>query len=200
MFGVARSRMVRDNFGMKGATFDRYERTGDGFIAIDVAAERVEHLYNDFDKSAPYIRRDLDHDLVDYLIECASELKGKDFVLRFTLEKSPDEENLVRIRRSVNAYFLYLERGEQRRVLQMFRRAAILFCIGLGIFFLAVSVNRALGADRSVVANVFAEGLTVAAWVSLWESLAVFLVEWFPLRANLAMYRRLGEAEVRFQG
>lgn len=47
-------------------------------------------------------------------------------------------------------------------------------------------------------AYVFAEGLIVAAWVSLWESLAIFMVEWFPLRKNTKLYRLLAEAELIF--
>jgi hypothetical protein len=98
----------------------------------------------------------------------------------------------------VNNYFLYLAATEKRRILTMFRRSLVLFCIGLGILFVSVSVNRALGTDRSVVANVFAEGLTVAAWVSLWEALAVFLIGWFPHRRNIQLYDRLAHTPLRF--
>lgn len=183
---------------MKRTAQNRYEKASDGRIVIDVAATRVEVLYNDFDKNAPFIRRDLDQDLVNYLIAGARELKRESFILRFTLDQTPDDEKQLRIRQSVNAYFLYLVECEQQRVLQMFRRSGILFCIGLALLSLSVSVNRALGPERSVVANVFAEGLTVAAWVSLWESLAVFLIEWFPLRKNTVLYRLLADAELTF--
>ena len=40
----------------------RYETTAAGEIIIDVAAARVQDLYNDFDRNAPYVRRDLDQD------------------------------------------------------------------------------------------------------------------------------------------
>ncbi len=42
---------------------DRYEHTVDGIVIIDVAARRVEDLYEDFDKTAPYHKKDLDEDL-----------------------------------------------------------------------------------------------------------------------------------------
>lgn len=183
---------------MKRTVLNRYEIASDGRIIVDVAAIRIEDLYNDFDKHAPFIRRDLDQDLVDYLIACARELKQESFILRFSLDQPAGDEKQSRIRQSVKAYFLYLAELEQLQVLQMFRRSGILFCIGLTILFLSVSVNRTLGAERSVVANVFAEGLTVAAWVSLWESLAVFLIEWFPLRKNTMLYRLIAHAELSF--
>jgi len=89
--------------------------------------------------------------------------------------------------------------NEVREILRMFRRSSILFAIGLGILFAAVSLNRLLGPERSVTANVFAEGLTIAAWVSLWEALAIFLVEWFPHRKNYVLFRRLAHARVVFR-
>ena len=56
---------------MKRHLLSRYERGVDGSILIDVTATRTEDLYSDFDRSAPYVRRDLDQDLVDYLVYCA---------------------------------------------------------------------------------------------------------------------------------
>ena len=183
---------------MKRTVLNRYARAVDGRIVIDVAARRVEDLYNDFDKSAPYIRRDLDQDLCEYLVNCAMELKRNPFVVRFTLENPPDDSRQSRICRSINAYFLYLAEAERQKVTQMFRKAAILFCVGLAILFVSVWVNQALGAERSVVGNVFAQGLTVAAWVSLWESLAIVLIEWFPHRRSILLYRRLADAGLIF--
>lgn len=177
---------------------DRYERTREGHVVIDIAVTRIEFLYNDFDKNAPFFRRDLNQDLVDYLVTAARELKREPFILQFSLDEAPNEEKKSRIKRSVQAYFHYLAECEQQLVLQMFRRAGVLLCLGLAILFLSVSVNRALGPESSVVAHVFAEGLIVAAWVSLWESLAVFMIEWFPLRKNIALYRLLAEAELTF--
>lgn len=184
---------------MRRKVLSRYEKDGQGNIILDVSARRVEDLYNDFDKSAPYIRRDLDQDFADYLIECARELGRVPFKIRFTLDNPPDEPRSVRIQRSLNTYFLYMAANEIRKILKMFRRSMILFIIGLGILFAAVSLNRLLGPERSVTANVFAEGLTIAAWVSLWESLAIFLVEWFPHRRNIVLYRRLAYAELVYR-
>ncbi len=162
---------------MKRSVLSRYERDEEGHIVVDVSATRVEDLYNDFDKSAPYVRRDLDQDFADYLIGCVRELSRVPFVIWLTLANVLDEPRLSRIRRSLNTHFEYLAETEVRKILQMFRRSAILFAIGLGILFASVWLNRLLGTDRSVTANVFAEGLTVAAWVSLWEALAIFLIE-----------------------
>ena len=184
---------------MKRDVLSRYERDSNGAILIDVAAEKVEDLYSDFDRSAPYIRRDLDQELVDYLIDCARELGREPFTISFTLTHPPDDFRLSRIRRSVNNFFLYLAEVERQKVRQMVRRSLVLFCIGVAILFIAVWVNRWLGSERTVVANVFAEGLTVAAWVSLWEALAIFLIEWFPRLRDIKLYRRLATVQPLFR-
>ena len=80
----------------------------------------------------------------------------------------------------------------------MLRKSALLLAVGLAVMFIAVWVRQWLGESRSVVGDVFAEGLTVAAWVSLWESVAVLLIEWMPRRRNVRRHERLAEAEVVF--
>lgn len=184
---------------MKKDVVNRYERDSAGIILIDVAAGKVEDLYSDFDKSAPFIRRDLDQDLVDYLIDCARELGQEPFTICFSLTRPPDEARLSRIRRSINNFFLYLAEVERLKIRQMIWRSLVLFSVGIAILSIAVWVNRRLGPDRTVVANVFAEGLTIAAWVSLWEALAIFLVEWFPSLKNIKLYQGLAAVRPIFR-
>lgn len=184
---------------MKKTVLNRYERGDDGKIIIDVSASRIEDLYNNFDKSAPYLRRDLDQDLVDYLIDCAKEIGSLPFVIRFTLSQSPDEVKQSRIKKSVYNFFNYLGVREKQKLFNNFRKSAILFLIGLAILFTAVWVNKILGDHRTVFMNVLIQGLTVAAWVSLWEAIAIFLIEWLPLRRHITLYLRLAKASLIFR-
>ena len=184
---------------MRKKVLNRYERDAEGGILIDVAAEKAEHLYNDFDKRAPYIRRDLDQDLVDYLIECAREVGDEAFRISFTLVHLPDDTGLSRIRRSIHGFFMYLADVERHKIRRMIRRSMVFFSIGIAILFLSVWVNRWLGSPRTDVANVFAQGLTVAAWVSLWEALATFLVDWSPSRQDIKLYHRLASCQTVFR-
>jgi hypothetical protein len=81
----------------------------------------------------------------------------------------------------------------------MIRRSMLFFGLGIAIMYMSVWVNSWLGVERSAVANVFAEGLTVAAWVSLWEALATLLVKWLPRRRSSKRYQRLASAELTFR-
>jgi hypothetical protein len=57
----------------------------------------------------------------------------------------------------------------------------------------ALWANKVIGVREEILANVFIQGLTVAAWVALWESLATALIEWLPLRKNISLYKRLAD-------
>jgi len=184
---------------VKRDVLSRYECAPDGTVIIDVAAARVEELYEEYDKSAPYIRRDLDTDLVEYLIECARELDEVPFLIRFTLKDAPDEARQARIRSSIDGYFLYLAELEIQQLRRMFRRSSILFAIGLGILFVSLWAIRLVGEGRSVIYGVLTEGLNVAAWVALWEALALFLLEWSPHRKDIKLYRRLANTPLEFR-
>ena len=49
---------------MKKHILERYRRDAGGTLVIDIAAAKVSDLYEDFDLQAPYIKKDLDYDLV----------------------------------------------------------------------------------------------------------------------------------------
>ncbi len=184
---------------MNKTTQERYEREADGTFCIDVAADRAEDLYNNFDRNAPFIRRDLDQDLVDYLIESASELSPQPFLIRFSFTQPHDNGTLERIQRSISTFFLYMVSREQQLLRQMMYRSGVFLLLGLVILLLTLLMNRTLGSDRSVVESLLAEGINIAAWVSLWEALATFLVDWFPYRSQIRLFRKLARAKLVFR-
>ncbi|WP_345970716.1 hypothetical protein WCX72_02580 [Sulfurimonas sp. HSL1-6] len=186
--------------GNRKSYLGRYERDAQGRYIIDVAAQRPEALYDDFDRYADYLRRDLDQDLTDYLTSCARELpRQTPLVIRFTFPEAQAEEKYARIRRSIGTFFQYMAELEREKTAEMLRKAGLLFIVGVAIMFLAVWVRQWIGESPSVVGEVFAEGLTVAAWVSLWEGVALVLLEWRPHRTRVRRYERLEAAEVQFR-
>ena len=52
---------------------------------------------------------------------------------------------------------------------------------------------------RSFLNTVFAEGLTIVAWVSMWEALATFLLNWPQHLFHIRLFRKIAEAPVLFQ-
>ncbi|MDH4227568.1 MAG: hypothetical protein OEV59_07455 [Deltaproteobacteria bacterium] len=182
----------------KGNILDRYQRTRDGRVVIEVATAKVEDLYNDFDKSAPHYKKDLEEDLVDYLIDCVRDIGSEHFVLRFRFPGDNEEPLRQRVRASLANYFDYLREIEARSLAQMVRSSVIFLIIGLIVLSLSIWVNRIPGITDTVSGAVFAEGLTIAAWISLWESLATFAINWPPRKRQIKRCERLASALVFF--
>ncbi|MDO8281600.1 MAG: hypothetical protein Q7U10_03085 [Thermodesulfovibrionia bacterium] len=183
---------------MKKDLLERYSRTADGKVIIDITTERIEDLYNYFDKNAPYLKKDLDQEFVDYLIDSVHEIGKEDFVIRFRFSAMTDDTNTSRVQMSIRNYFLHQKELEVRELKRMTRKALTLFSIGVVILTLSVLVNQELAIDETVVSRLFAEGLTIAAWISLWEALATFLLNWAPHRNKIKLFERISKAPVFF--
>ena len=184
---------------MKRTIVDRYERTENGQIVLDVSVQSVEHLYNNFDRTAPYLKKDLDQSFVDHLTESVREIRAHDFVVRISLSQMPDEKVMERVRKSIRTFHTYLRDLELRAVGAMLRRSSVLFVIGLVLLALAIEATRMVSSNEGVLAGMFAQGLTIAAWVSMWEAIANLLLEWHPHRQNIRLYSRIMNAPVMFR-
>lgn len=185
---------------MEKNILDRYARDDEGRIIIEIAADRVEDLYNDYQKSAPFLKRDLEQDLVDYIVESVSEIGSEYFILQFSITGIVDMEKISRVKMSVREYFHYLKELELRELKRMFRTSLILFLIGIGVLSLLLWFNQQINIYDYMITRVLSEGLTVAAWVSLWEALATFLINWAPHRRQIKLYERIADAPVDFLG
>jgi hypothetical protein len=186
---------------MKKDILERYDRTDDGHVVIDVYASKVEELYEDFDKQAPYHRKDLDEELAAYLIDCVREIGQVGFIIRISLDGTPSGEMQERIKTSLRKFFMYqreLESASMKRLL----RKSLIFCFsGIVLLFLSLWLSGFMTSDpeRSFYRQVMVEGVTIAAWVSIWESLSILLVNWWPSRQRIRLNSRIANAEVRFQ-
>jgi hypothetical protein len=183
---------------MQKPVLGRYATTAEGEIIIDVAASRVQDLYNDFDRNAPYVKRDLDQDFSDYLLDCAREIGRRDFVIRITLGQMPSEEVIARVRQSIHNYFCYLGEMKKKKIKRANTTSLILLAVGLSVFSVVMLIDKMTEASPGFLANLLIEGLTVAAWVSLWEALATFLIRRSPFRKTMELVDRLANAPVSF--
>lgn len=183
---------------METPILERYARTDEGRVVIDIAADRIEELYSDYDNTANFLKKDLEPDLVEYLVESVREIGKEPFAIRFSFRKPVEPESMTRVCQSINTYFTYLVHLENRELGQMFRTSFIMLIAGIAILTLSVRLNLYLDHSEAVIGRVFAEGLTVAAWVALWNALATFLVNWAPYRHQRGLYRRITAAPVMF--
>lgn len=169
-------------------------------MIIDVAAGRVEDLYENFDRTAPYHKKDLDEGLVYYLTECVREIGKVEFVIRFTFERYPSDELVRRIRTSIHKFFIYQQELETGAMKKMLRTSLTLFVIGIAILGISLWLGHVITAapERSFLDTFFAEGLTIVAWVSMWEGLATLLLNLIPHLNRISQYGSIACAPVLF--
>ncbi len=182
----------------KKRILDRYEKTDKGSVIIDVAARRVEDLYEDFDRTAPYHKQDFDADLVEYLTECAREIGRAGFVLRFMFEAFPSEEFRERVKTSVQKFFIYQRERELAAMKQMLGSSVTLLVAGLVILGISLWVNHLIEGQELFINDLLAEGLTIVAWVAMWEGVATFLLNFVPHLVQIRLFQRIAGAEVLF--
>ena len=183
---------------MRKNILDRYTQKQEGEYLININAGKASDLYNDFDKQTPYVRKELDQDLEEYITYSAKDLFHEDFIIQFSLTEKPDEEMKDRITSSIRSYYLYLKTLEINELVTVMRKSLIFFILGVALLFLSVWTNEQLGPSATVITKVFAQGLTVAAWVSLWEALATFIINWTPYRRRIKLYNRIASAPIEF--
>ena len=191
-------RLIPKRIKKKQTILDRYEINAKNQVVIDVSIKSVESLYHDFDKTAPYHRKELDEEFVNYISKCVTEIGKSPFIIQLSLEKLPDENLESRIRKSINGHYVYLSEVERRSMRNVFHRSMILFIVGFILLALAIIATRKASAG-GVVEEVFAQGLTIAAWVSLWEALVNVFLDWLPHHNRIKLYNKIMAAEIFFR-
>lgn len=184
---------------MKQDIFSRYESHSNRRLAIDVSIGKIEELFEDFDSAASYVKKDLDQDFVDYLIESVQEIGSYDFVIRINLPIHVQEKHRKRVRKSIKSYFRYLELLERRKLRKTLWKSFLLFCLGMLLLTVSLIFRGNAGYLSGMMQELLVEGLTIAAWVSLWTAFAGLIFEFTGIIADIRIYRRIAGREVVFK-
>lgn len=184
---------------MKQDIFSRYESHSSRRLAIDVSVGKIEELFEDFDSAASYVKKDLDQDFVDYLIESVQELGGYDFVIRINLPMHVQEKHRKRVRKSIRGYFRYLELLERRKLRKVLWKSFLLFSLGMFLLTLSIALKGNMAHLSGMTQELMTEGLTIAAWVSLWSSFASLIFELTTIVSDIRIFRRIASREVVFK-
>jgi len=184
---------------VKQDIFSRYESHSSKRLAIDVSVGKVEELFEDFDSAASYVKKDLDQDFVEYLIESVREIGGYDFVIRIHLPVLVQEKHRKRVRKSIRSYFRYLELLERRKLRKMLWKSFLLFSLGMLLLTLSLNLRGDFKHLYGMMQELMIEGLTIAAWVSLWSAFASLIFELTGIITDIRVYRRIASREVVFK-
>lgn len=169
-----------------------------GRLEINITTE--QQLFNSMDP-APFRCRELDTDVIDYIIAFAEQAPA-DVQLGLDI-RIADPPAGVDVQAVVEAAICENFRRKaattRRGLRRLFHDGRISLVIGIGFVALAVGISQwVVGAiPNETRAQVIADSFIIGAWVALWHPLNIFLFEWWPIRRQARLYDRLANLDVR---
>ncbi|MBI9014826.1 MAG: hypothetical protein JEZ08_21535 [Clostridiales bacterium] len=165
---------------------------------IDVQLENYRDAYSDWDFS-PFINRDLDDDLNEYLLECSYEITKKEnlCIVFHILNQS---KSMFREKKSVEGmsnYFSYRIRKMSNHRMRMFRNTISFLIVGSVLLFLGSILGTGFG--HSMIINLVSEGFFIGGWVMIWEMFSTWFFNIRELTQTIKHYTRLRDTPIIFE-
>ena len=171
-----------------------------GCQVIKVHVGELNQLFNAMDP-APFRDRDLDPNAEEFIVESAKELhRDRPLALVVHLDREAGTPEAATILKdAVHGFFENRARVTELKLRQLFKNGRISLVIGLGCVAVTVIAGDLVSTmfEGWRFAGVVSESLLIGGWVAMWRPIEVFLYEWWPIRADVRLYRRLSEMPAR---
>lgn len=174
----------------------RYDDTDDTYV-IDISLDTYLELFNDWDRS-PIRRKDLNHELFEYLEEAAYEIPNKyqtkiTFGMPEAVKNEQKQENSITgLRNNFRNTIHFIN-----RTLSTNNRKSILYAL-LGLIFIVLSTIFEQFLPETFFFTVLAQGIFVGGWVLLWEAFSLFIFVSYEHRDRRKRYRRFLNSKIEF--
>lgn len=171
----------------------RFDEEKNAFL-IDIDLDFYRELYSEWDFS-PQRKRDLDEDLLEYLVNCCDEIPSRyGVIISINLPESVyDATREKRATQGFNNFFTYRIRRENNRYKRYFTKIIRYLIIGALLLVAASLLEGAHVPWR--YSELLTEGLIIGAWVSIWEVFSVIFFKMSEHRKLISVLRRLLASE-----
>ncbi len=167
---------------------------------IAVRLRELSQLFNLMDPS-PFVERDLDAGAEEFIVGWARELPPhRELELVIHLATPPSPERAAGTEEAVRHYFANRAEVKQRELRLMLRRGRASLLIGL--LFLAGCFGLSELGDRTLPGgwrDFTSLGLQIVGWVAMWRPLEIYLYDWWPIRNDMSLLRRLARMKVNLK-
>lgn len=168
---------------------------------LEISLKNISQLFNSMDPS-PFYDRDLDVHAEQFLVSWAQELPADTpLKLRLHLNELPlGDKPSEWITQGIHHYFAERERLTRLAFHQLLRQGRTSLAIGLSFLVSCLMLSELLASSNvGVFSGFLRESLTIVGWVAMWRPLQIYLYDWWPLRQQEALYRRLSVIPVVLQ-
>ena len=169
------------------------------FHTIDLKLSDIDQLFNTFDP-APFHDRELDREAEGYLIRALGGVKNSiPIKLAITLPKHRREDlREEQIVQAIRSHFEFRANQVRLDLKELFRNGRVSLVVGLCVLSSCLIIIKytSLTTPTSPVEMLFQQSLLLLGWVANWRPLEIFLYDWWPIRRNIELLRRLAGAEI----
>jgi len=178
----------------------RYDMTLDNKFIVHANIPSYAALFEDYDYTSSFYKRDLNEKLIDYLLECAREIGNKNaFVLRFDLpenEKMESEEGDIIT--GIQNYFDYLISLSRKEIGLALKRMLTHLAIALVAFLIGLVITPGDQMNVLWLHSFFSIGLSVAIWVLLLTGFSRFIFRMQTQWTQICLYKRIKGSPIQF--
>lgn len=174
----------------------RYKQEEDKYV-IELRLKSARQLFDERDP-APFREKDLDEDLVEYIVTSAQEITtDKVGKIKIHVEENCDAPTQEMVVHSVHDFFQYEAELMTKKIGYTLRVGVKSLFIGLLFLAAAVFTSFIFRSDESSYFRLFIrEGLVLLGWVSMWRPINIFLYEWWPLADLRQLYEKLSKVKI----
>lgn len=175
----------------------RYRREGCVYC-IDIYISDIHQLFDRRDPS-PFREKDLDEDLVKYLILSWEELPDdEEFQLVINMPKestSPFSEEDLEL--AIHNFFLFESESNDNDLEFLFKQGRIALAMATVFLAMCTFLSSWIPAHQNLIFDTLKEGLHIIGWVALWRPLNIFLYDWLPFIERRKMFKKLSTIDIK---
>jgi hypothetical protein len=148
---------------------------------------------------SPYRKRTLKTDAEEFIVEEAEALSRKTAInikVHLALSEVKYKDDIAT---AIHRHFCYRRAQSQKELKRVFQYGWRTLFIALGllavIFSLTEIAARFMPDNRIIL--FIRESFIILGWVVLWRPLELLLYDWYPVKMNINLYRRLEDSKVQ---
>jgi hypothetical protein len=188
--------------GQTGARASAGDAVPAGCEIIEVRVGELRQLFNAIDPS-PFHERDLDPRAESFIVGWGSDVPPKaPLALVVHLERQAGAEHeAAALRDAIHEFFTRRARETTRRLRDLFHRGRLSLAIAVAFLAVALAIGEQVARHfpDSRAAVLLREGVLIVGWVAMWRPVEIFLYDWWPIRAEGRLFKRLAAMPVRIE-
>jgi hypothetical protein len=167
---------------------------------LELYLDDTRQLFNSMDP-APFRERDIDPEAAQYILDWAYEVSGRKslgLAVHLGRENTCGDTTTI-VTQAVHEYFRGRAQASRKELKKLLRTGRITLVIAL-VFLSAVNGFSEFVSELIPHEGLFwliNESLLIAATVALCQPIAIFLYDWWPIRADARLYDRLSVMDVQ---